>query len=114
MAVITNVVDSSSTLTLNTPVDILDTTTVGFYEAWLDLNALAADDILVFRVSRKVRTGGTTRVHNEIYMFGTSYAAGNPKNVVFTPYSCVGWQLKFSIEQTAGTGRSIPYEVNRW
>lgn len=93
----------SSEHTLNNGSSI---TTAGYYQLDLDLNALANGDSLIVRIKYRVLSGGTTRLYREATY---SHVQGE-KIVSSLPILCM-YELIFTITQTAGTGRSIPWRV---
>jgi hypothetical protein len=114
MAVTSHASDAApAALTLDTPSTLSTITAAGVYCLWLDLNNLAAGDILVVRVYTKVVTGGTSRLVKAVTVSGTLTAVTGAEKAVHTiPYTCVD-ELKFEIEQTDGTGRVVPFNVHK-
>lgn len=87
-------------------------TTAGVYTLRLDCNALVADDVLGVRVYEQYQTtgqGGTERLTDEWYIFGTTLTS---KNFDTAPYVCLN-SLRFAILQSAGTSRTILWEVSQ-
>ena len=86
----------------------------GVFHLELDLNALAAADYLEARVYKIVVAGGTSRVYifqafSGAQIEGGVIAATIPVSNVLTDTNAV----RFSIRQTAGVGRSIPWHVHQ-
>jgi hypothetical protein len=86
-------------------------TEAGVFCLDLDMNAAAVGDIWIVRVKKKVRTGGTTRLWNRYELFGTTIAPTEAEKIVTSiPYHSL-WEIVFTLEQTDGTGRAIPWEI---
>jgi hypothetical protein len=84
----------------------------GTYTLHLDTDALAAGDVFEVRVYQKVLTGGTQRVAYYAMFAGAQPA--DDKIKVSVPIGndlAESNALRFSITQTAGTGRDIPWKV---
>lgn len=99
---------SPAALVLDTPTNLVTETTPGVYQLFLDSNALAAGDILVVRSKIKVTSGGTARTLEQKVLGGiTSDKAWCTDPVM------VAHEVIYELEQTDGTGRSIPWSVVR-
>jgi hypothetical protein len=102
----------TASLTLDTP-DTLNTTspetTDGAFCLVLDLSALAAGDILVITIQERALSGGTTRT---IWQDTVAHDQGAEEMYV-TPFLPMlhGWNM--ILEQTDGTGRSIPWSIRK-
>lgn len=83
-------------------------TTAGIYQAFLDLNALAAGDIFTFAVYEKVRTGDTQR---KVYVASFANAQATPVWVSPTLILGVGWDM--TIIKTSGTDRTINWRISK-
>jgi hypothetical protein len=86
-------------------------TTPGTYQLVVDLNAMlggSSPDILELRVYSKALSGGTERVA-DVHAF-TGAQTSSPL-FVSKPYMCPAY-IKFTLKQTAGTGRSFPWSAN--
>lgn len=84
----------------------------GVFTFHLDLNAMVSGDVLEVRVYQMVLTAGTQRVLQTYYFSGAQPTDGkilatDPIGNDLTDTN----SLRFSIKQTAGTGRSFPYKV---
>lgn len=107
---VTQYAKDDQALTLDTPATLATITSAGVYELRLDCNALVADDILfvrVYEIFQTVAQGGTERLTEEWGVFGTTLIN---KNVRTPPIVCLN-SVKFVLEQTDGTGRTIPWEI---
>lgn len=81
-------------------------TTVGVFQAFLDVNALAAGDTYEFRTYEKARAADTQRL---CYVSALSGPQGYP---IFTSPSLIlgaGWDM--TIIKTAGTDRTITWSI---
>lgn len=82
-------------------------TTAGIFQAFLDLNALAAGDEFRFNVYEKVRTGDTQRL---VYTATFAGAQGTPVWVSPTLILGVGWDM--TLDKIAGTDRAINWRIS--
>jgi hypothetical protein len=83
-------------------------TNAGIYQAFLDLNALAAGDTFVFKVYEKVRTGDTQRAVYEATFTGVQ---STPVWVSPTLILGIGWDM--TLDKTAGTDRAINWRISK-
>lgn len=83
-------------------------TTAGIFQAFLDLNALAAGDEFVFKVYEKVRTGDTQRL---VYTATFAGAQATPIWVSPTLILGVGWD--FTLTKVSGTDRAINWRISK-
>jgi hypothetical protein len=83
-------------------------TTAGIFQAFIDLNALAAGDEFVFKAYEKVRTGDTQRL---VYTATFRDAQGTPVWVSPTLILGVGWDM--TLDKIAGTDRAINWRISR-
>jgi hypothetical protein len=83
-------------------------TTPGVYQAFLDLNALAAGDTFVFKVYEKVRTGDTQRAVLEATFTGVQ---STPVWVSPSMVLGVGWDM--TLDKIAGTDRTINWRISK-
>ena len=102
-------VDSSGsqTATINTEHVLASPTTVGTYVLSGDTVNLANGDLVEFRVYDMV--DGTN--YREVWCF-TFQHAQSQNGKVFPPLA-VTTQAKFTLKQTAGSGRAIPWSLRR-
>lgn len=103
---------SSQTFTLGQEVVVAEVAAAGTYQLIYDVNALAAGDILEARIYQMVLTGGTRRV---VY-YGRSAGAQATDDLVknFVPVSnelTDTGALRFTLKQTTGTGRAVPWKI---
>ena len=109
---ITSVASGSQVCTVTTEHFLANINTTGTYVLELDLQPAADLDIFEVRCYKIVVTGGTSRVYF-IDTWRDSQPADDyikvsiPVNNVLTDTNSV----RFSIKQTAGTSRTIPYNV---
>lgn len=94
-------------LTTDTAGPDVDTTS-GIFQAFLDLNALAAGDEFIFKVYEKVRTGDTQRL---VYTATFLGAQATPVWVSPTLILGVGWDM--TLDKVAGTDRAINWRISR-
>lgn len=100
--------NGTQTCTVTTEHTLTTITTAGTYVLAINLNPAAAGDVFEIRAYVKVLTGSTERV----YLYDV-WADAQPTDdqvkmtiPIPTVYSC-----KFTLKQTAGTGRSIEWEA---
>jgi hypothetical protein len=104
----------TQTCTIDTEHFLASPNVAGVFELVLDLNALANGDVLEVRAYQMTLTGGTARVA----LFAV-FADAQPPDVkiaVSEPLSnelAESNALRYSIKQTRGTGRAIPWKVLR-
>lgn len=83
-------------------------TTAGIFQAFIDLNALAAGDEFIFRAYETVRTGDTQRL---VYTATFAGAQATPIWVSPTLILGVGWD--FTLDKVAGTDRAINWRISK-
>lgn len=83
-------------------------TTEGVFQAFLDLNALAAGDVFEFAVYEKVRTGDTQRA---VYSAQFANAQSTPIWVSPTLILGVGWDM--TLIKISGTDRTINWRISQ-
>ena len=81
-------------------------TTDGIYQCFLDLNALAAGDLYVFRVYEKVLSGSTQRL-----VFSATFGGAQGEPVWVSPSLILihGWDM--ALLKLAGTDRAIDWSI---
>lgn len=105
----------SGTFALYSECFLYSTSGPGTFTFDVDANPLATGDVLELRVYKMVLSGGTSRV-----CYLTRYFDAQPVDdqikvsvPVSTPLSSSG-ALEFTIKQTNGTGRAVPWSVNQY
>lgn len=83
-------------------------TTDGVYQVFLDLNAMLAGDIFVFRVYEKVLSGSTQRL-----VFSATFGGVQGEPVWASPSLVLmhGWDM--SLLKLAGTDRAIDWSIRQ-
>ncbi len=102
----TSVNDGSQTAVINTPATLDTITAAGSYVLMVDTNAMVLGDFLTLTVETKVRSVGTTRL-----AYTASYAHVQGEKVKLSIPVASPNEIKFVLEQTAGTGRAYPWEI---
>lgn len=98
--------NGSQTCTISTEHTLATITSAGVYQLWLDTNALAADDVL--EVRQYVKVDGTNSRLVDMWTVGPLVKTSK----AFDPYPvAITTEIKYTITQTAGTGRAIPWRV---
>lgn len=80
--------------------------TDGSFVLYVDTNAMVLGDELELRVKTKVTSGGTTR---EYLVANYAHVQGQPVKASI-PIASIN-ECVFTLKQTAGTGRSFPWEI---
>jgi hypothetical protein len=83
-------------------------TTDGIYQAFLDLNALAAGDVFVFKVYEKVLSSSTQRL-----VFSATFAGaqGSPNWASPSLILLHGWDM--TLDKLSGTDRAIDWSIRK-
>ena len=102
----------TQTATIGTEHFLSSPNVAGVFELLLDLNALASGDVLEVRIYKMVLTAGTSRpalieVFADAQPADGKVAISEPVSNELTDTNAV----RFSIKQTQGTGRDIPWVV---
>lgn len=92
--------------TISTEHDLATPTTAKTRVLSVDMNALAAGDVVELRIKAKVTSGGTERL-----AYLAVFAGPITEPTVFSVPVPMVRGGTFSLKQTAGTGRSFPWEV---
>ncbi len=102
------VADSGSqTATISTEHDLTTQTSPGTFVLCLDAANLAAGDVVVLRVYGKARTGDTERL-----LYRGTYGPVPPAAPLLQSLPIVTpHHARFTLTQTAGTGRAFPWAV---
>lgn len=83
-------------------------TTSGIFQAFLDLNALAAGDEFVFKVYEKVRTGDTQRL-----VYTATFAGAQSTPIWASPSLILGVGWDMTLDKVAGTDRAINWRISK-
>ena len=83
-------------------------TTAGVFQAFLDLNAVAAGDTFEFKAYEKVRTGDTQRA---IYSARFTGAQGTPVWASPSLVLGIGWDM--TLKKLAGTDRTVNWRISK-
>jgi hypothetical protein len=105
----------TQTAVINTEHTLFDTSAAGVYAFRVDKNLMQDLDVLEVRVYEMVLTSGTRRV---AYMKRFTNAQPTDDMIadsvsVWTDLSDSG-ALRFTLKQTAGTGRNFPWKVGQF
>lgn len=106
-----NVANGTQTATVSTEHTLNDQSGVaGDYQLWVNLTNLANGDVVELRVYGKVLSADAYGV---IWFAVYSDAVGADSEIVVSPpVMCVNG-AKFTLKQTAGTGRSFKWNVSK-
>jgi hypothetical protein len=83
-------------------------TSDGIFQAFIDLNALAAGDVFQFKVYEKVLSSSTARVVYSVVFAG---AQGTPIWVSPSLILLHGWDM--TLDKISGTDRSIDWSIRK-
>lgn len=104
--------NGGSALTVTTEHQLADIAAAGVYVFEIDTNALADGDILEARVYKMILTSGTARVVHFAAWYGAQRTDDKIKvSLPVTNELTDSTALRFSLKQTHGTGRAIPWKV---
>lgn len=83
-------------------------TSDGVFQAFLDLNTLAAGDIFVFKVYEKVLSSSTQRL-----VFSTTFSGPQGAPIWASPCLILmhGWDM--TLDKVAGTDRNIDWSIRK-
>jgi hypothetical protein len=84
-------------------------TTTGVFQFMLELSALARGDTLEVRLYEKINDTGDTARQFKLWTFYNEQADANWISDAFI--LLIGW--RFSIKQTAGTGRAVQWSIRK-
>jgi hypothetical protein len=105
----------TQTATIGTEHVLLDVGVVGSYTFHVDTINMVAGDVLELRVYQMVLTGGTRRVAYFTRYFDAQAADDLIKiSVPASNELTDAGALRFTLKQTAGTGRAFPWKVLRY
>lgn len=103
------VTSNDQVCTLDAEHTLASETTDGTYVLLLDTSERTASDTLIVRAYMKVRSGGTSRVVLE----QTLSDEPTPEVIFLSDPLPIIHEVVFTIEQTDGVGRTIPWSVVR-
>lgn len=83
-------------------------TNIGIYQAFLDLNAVAAGDVFEFKVYEKARTSDTQRL---LMVAQFSGAQGSP--IWASPSLILGAGWDMTLKKISGTDRTITWRISK-
>ena len=116
---ITAYATGTQTCTVTTEHFISSPNVAGLFRLVLDLDALAANDVLEVRAYKMTLTGGTSRQIGFWAFYGADGGLADGSVTVILPDTAIPNELtdanavRFSLKQTFGTGRDIPWAVLR-
>lgn len=87
----------------------------GFYQLVVDLNAAAAGDVFELRTHAICLTGGTVREENLVVVPHDKIGDQKIYRSIPIPNDLTDTSsLRFSLKQTLGSSRSVPWKVLTW
>jgi hypothetical protein len=102
----------TQTATIGTEHTIYDTAAAASWEFGVDLSIMASGDVLELRAYKLFKTGGTRRV--VVYQMFVDAQPADLAGTVSIPITCGltdSGAVRFTLKQTAGTGRAFDWEV---
>jgi hypothetical protein len=81
-------------------------TTVGIFQAVLDLSALAAGDVFEFKLYEKARAADTQRV-----AFSATFANAQAEPIWISPSFILGAGWDMTLDKISGTDRTITWSI---
>lgn len=109
---VTAYASGTQTCTIGTEHFLSSPNVAGTFTLHLDTNAMQASDVLEVRIYQMILTGGTQRVAYYAVVQGAQLADDLIKiSVPISNDLAESNALRFSIKQTFGTGRAIPWKV---
>lgn len=81
-------------------------TTIGMYQAVLDLNALAAGDVFEFKLYEKARAADTQRL-----AISVQFANAQATPIWISPAVILGAGWEMSLKKVSGTDRTITWSI---
>jgi hypothetical protein len=96
----------SQACTLDTEHTLTTETSPGVYVLVVDTNAMVNGDITIIRIYTKDKSGGTSRI-----AYSASYAHIQAEPHKYSVPVPVDTEIKVSIEQTDGTGRTYDWNL---
>jgi len=100
----------TQTATIGTEHFLANVDQAGVFILEVDVNALAAGDIVELRVYRMVLAGGTARLES-VYTFMGVQEILVKRAIPISNDHNDAQALRFSLKQTFGTGRAFPWKV---
>ncbi len=102
----------TQTATINTEHILSAPNSAGNFRLILDLSVLADGDVVELRAYQMVLTGGTSRVADVIFKYGAQPVDEQIFQSLEVPNELTDTNaVKFTLKQTAGTGRAFPWKV---
>jgi hypothetical protein len=101
-------VSTSEISLINGTSTIATNATAGIYQAFIDLNNVAAGDVFEFRVYEKTITGGTQRL---VYYARFANAQATPIFASPTLILGIGWDC--TLVKSTGTDRAFTWRISK-
>lgn len=104
----TNYGNGTLTSTVGTEQTLEDITSAGYYMSTVDLTNMAAGDVVLLKLYKKVLSGGSLVLVDQSTFNGVQAA---PCALSLTYESL--YEIKFTLYQTAGSSRTFPWTVDQ-
>lgn len=98
---------TENSMTTNTAGPDVETSS-GIFQAFVDLNALAAGDVFEFKVYEKTITGGTQRA-----VYSASFANAQGSLIFASPALILGIGWDMTLKKISGTDRAITWRISK-
>ena len=83
---------------------LLESSSMGTFEGWIDLSNMASGDVAVIKVYAKLKSGGSYRQYDS-----ASYSGAQTNPATHTARLSTKYGIKITLQQTAGTNRTYDY-----
>lgn len=105
----------TQTTTVTTEHTLLDVAVAGTFTLHLDMNVMAAGDVMEVRIYQIVLTGGTRRVAYFASWSGVQNVDDKIKiSVPISNELTDSGSLRFTLTQTFGSSRAVPWKVLKY
>jgi hypothetical protein len=105
----------TQTATISTEHTLLDVAVAGTFTLHVDKNAMVSGDTLELRIYQIVLTSGTRRVaYKTVYSGAQSTDDMIAISVPISNELTDSGSVRFTLKQTAGTGRAYPWKVLKY
>jgi len=108
---VTVAASGTQTATVTTEHTLATITAAGVYVVQVDLNAMAAGDVLELRAYATPLAAGAERLLYFVGYYGPALAVSLLANSIPVPGDATAGNVRFSLKQTFGVSRAFPWKV---